>query len=127
VGHYDGDELVVDTIGFNEKTFVDNYRTPHTDKMHVVERFKLLDGGKTLQDTIRVEDPWRFQIWLGRGCSVGIVPTAARSRNFSCAENNESFLQLRRPANPEGRETGFLSGDAASGKWCLQRLGSALR
>jgi hypothetical protein len=33
VGHYEGDELVVDTIGFNDRTFVDNYRTPHTDKM----------------------------------------------------------------------------------------------
>ena len=66
VGHYEGDELVVDTIGFNEKTFVDNYRTPHTDKMHVVERFKLLDGGKTLQDTIRVEDPGAFNMaWTG--------------------------------------------------------------
>jgi hypothetical protein len=31
VGHYDGDTLVVDTIGFNDKTFVDSYRTPHTD------------------------------------------------------------------------------------------------
>ena len=38
VGHYEGDTLVVDTIGFNDKTFVDSYRTPHTDKLHVVER-----------------------------------------------------------------------------------------
>ena len=38
-GHWEGDELVVDTIGLNDKTFVDNYRTPHTDKMHVIERF----------------------------------------------------------------------------------------
>jgi hypothetical protein len=37
VGHYEGDTLVVDTIGLNDKTFVDNYRTPHSDKLHVVE------------------------------------------------------------------------------------------
>ena len=49
VGHYEGDELVVDTIGLNDKTFVDNYRTPHTDQIHVVERFKLIEDGKTLQ------------------------------------------------------------------------------
>ena len=30
VGHYEGDTLVVDTIGLNDKSFVDNYRTPHT-------------------------------------------------------------------------------------------------
>jgi hypothetical protein len=48
VGHYDGDTLVVDTIGLNDKTFVDNYRTPHTDKIHA-ERFRMLDGGKILK------------------------------------------------------------------------------
>jgi hypothetical protein len=47
IGHYEGDTLVVDTIGLNDKTFVDNYRTPHTEKLHVVERWTLLDGGKT--------------------------------------------------------------------------------
>jgi hypothetical protein len=61
VGHYEnGDTLVVDTIGLNTKTFVDNYRTPHTDKLHVVERFKLVNGGKTIQVDIHVEDPGAF-------------------------------------------------------------------
>ena len=62
VGHYEGDELVVDTIGLNDKTFVDNYRTPHTDKIHVIERFKLIEGGKTLQATVTVEDPGAFNM-----------------------------------------------------------------
>jgi hypothetical protein len=62
VGHYEGDELVVDTIGLNDKTFVDNYRTPHTDQIHVVERFKLVDDGKTLQETVFVEDPGAFNM-----------------------------------------------------------------
>ena len=57
VGHYEGDTLVVDTIGQNTKTFIDNYRTPHSDKLHVVERFHLVDGGKTLQADITIEDP----------------------------------------------------------------------
>jgi hypothetical protein len=60
VGHYEGDELVVDTIGLNTRTFVDNYRTPHTEQMHVVERFKLIDGGKSLQVTVTVDDPGAF-------------------------------------------------------------------
>jgi hypothetical protein len=62
VGHYDGDELVVDTIGLNDRTFVDNYRTPHTDQLHVVERFKLINGGKMLQATMTVEDPGAYNM-----------------------------------------------------------------
>jgi hypothetical protein len=45
VGHYEGDTLVVDTIGLNDKTVVDIYRTPHTEKLHVVERWRVVDGG----------------------------------------------------------------------------------
>jgi len=60
IGHYEGDTLVVDTIGLNTKTFVDNYRTPHSEKLHVVERWKLIDNGKTLEVTFKVEDPETF-------------------------------------------------------------------
>ncbi len=60
IGRYEGDTLVVDTIGFNTKTFVDNYRTPHSEKLHVVERFRMIDGGKTLEVQMTVEDPDTF-------------------------------------------------------------------
>ena len=60
VGHYEDDTLVVDTIGQNTKTFVDNYRTPHTDQLHVVERFRMIEGGKTLEVNVHVEDPGAF-------------------------------------------------------------------
>jgi len=49
VGHYEGDTLVVDTIGQNTKTYVDNYRTPHSEKLHVTERFHLTNEGKNLR------------------------------------------------------------------------------
>jgi hypothetical protein len=62
VGHYEGDELVVDTIGLNDRTFVDNYRTPHTEQLHVVERFKMVDDGKTLQVSVTVDDPGAFNM-----------------------------------------------------------------
>ncbi len=48
IGHYEGDTLVVDTIGLNDKTLIDYYRTPHTTALHVVERFRLIEEGKTL-------------------------------------------------------------------------------
>jgi hypothetical protein len=64
VARYDGDTLVIDTIGLNTGTFVDNYRTPHSEKLHVVERWKLADGGKALEVTFKVEDPETFvQPW----------------------------------------------------------------
>ena len=60
VGHYDGDALVVDTIGITTNTFVDNYQTPHSEQLHVIERFHLIDQGKTLEVNVHVEDPGAF-------------------------------------------------------------------
>jgi hypothetical protein len=63
VGHYEGgDTLVIDTIGVSDKTFVDNYRTPHTSKLHVVERLKLIEGGKAVQISMTVDDPGAFTV-----------------------------------------------------------------
>jgi hypothetical protein len=91
VGHFEGDALVVDTIGLNDKSFVDNYRTPHTTQLHVVERFQLIDSGKTLQATIKVEDPGAFNMpWSA-------VQRWRRRENqpiveLICAENNSSYF-----------------------------------
>ena len=61
VGHYEGgDTLVVDTIGLSDRTFVDGYRTPHTNQLHVVERFKITDGGKLLDVSFTADDPGTF-------------------------------------------------------------------
>src|ERR1700681_1500442 len=45
VGHYEGDTLVIDTVGFKVGPFamVDRFGTPHTSALHVVERYRLLD------------------------------------------------------------------------------------
>ena len=91
VGHYEGDELVVDTIGLNDKTHVDNYRTPHTEQIHVVERFKMIEGGKTLQAVVTVDDPGAFNIsWsaIQRWRRVSDRPI----REMICAENNLNFF-----------------------------------
>jgi hypothetical protein len=66
VGHYERDTLVVDTIGQNTKTFVDQFRTPHTDKLHVVERWHMIEGGKKMEVEVTVDDPDTFyQPWKG--------------------------------------------------------------
>jgi hypothetical protein len=83
--------LVVDTIGLNDKTFVDNYRTPHTTALYVVEQFSLIDGGKTLQAIITVDDPGAFnmpwsamQRWQRRAGSP--------MEELICAENSVGYF-----------------------------------
>jgi hypothetical protein len=95
VGHYEGDTLVVDTIGLNNKTFVDNYRTPHTAKLHVVERYKLIDDGKTLQVTFRIEDPDTFyQPWSAIGKLRRVLMPMHEE---ACAENNQHLFDYHIP------------------------------
>jgi hypothetical protein len=60
VGRYEGDTLVIDTIGQNDKTFVDNFRTPHSDKLHVVERLRLVENGGFIEAEVLIEDPAVF-------------------------------------------------------------------
>ncbi len=60
IGHYEnGNTLVVDTIGLsaNKLSYIDNFRTPHSEKEHVVERFTLAPDGSSLSAIARVEDP----------------------------------------------------------------------
>ena len=87
VGHYEGDTLVVDTVGLNTRTFVDNYFTPHTDQLHVVERWRMVEDGKTLEVNLHVEDPGAFTtpwnaIQRYRRVTGGPMPETV------CAENN---------------------------------------
>jgi hypothetical protein len=92
IGHYEnGDTLVVDTIGLNTRTFVDSFRTPHTEQLHVVERFRIVDGGKALEVNVHVEDPGAFTTpWnaLQRYRRVERGPL----NEAVCAENNAKFF-----------------------------------
>ena len=91
VGHYEGgDTLVVDTIGLSTKSYVDNFRTPHTEKLHVVERFKISPDHKSLEDFVTVDDPGAFTTqWSG------IQRFNLEKRPLTetvCAENNVNFF-----------------------------------
>ena len=106
VGRYEGDELVVDTIGLNDKTFVDNYRTPHTDRIHVVERFKMIEGGKTLQAVVTVDDPGAFNMpWSAtqRWRRVSDRPMT----EAICAENNYGFFNYEVVPIPQADKPDF--------------------
>jgi len=66
IGKWEGDTLVVDTTGFNDKTWVDRAGHPHSEDLHVVERLKKTDA-KTLQIDILMDDPMAYtKPWGGR-------------------------------------------------------------
>jgi hypothetical protein len=112
VGHYENGELVVDTIGFldrHEFDFVDNWRTPHTKDLHVVERWKMMEGGKGIQATVTVDDPGTFNApWSGtaewRKVNQGPMLESI------CAENNvafEKYFGLMEYPMPEAKTADF--------------------
>ena len=90
VGHYEGDTLVVDTIGMNDQTWIDNYRTPHSDKLHTIERFRLINGGETLEVNVHVEDPGAFTMPWNTVQRYDRVEQGAMLEVY-CAENNPNF------------------------------------
>lgn len=58
--HWEGDTLVIDTIGRSDNTLLDASGLPNSDKLHLVERLRLSADGQTLTDRITIEDPETF-------------------------------------------------------------------
>ena len=109
IGHYEGDTLVVDTIGLDDRTLVDGFGTPHTKDLHVIERFHLIEDGKVLEANVHVEDPGAFtmpwdaiQRFRQYEAAVGKVPIERIAQLASaaegpltemiCADNQNSFF-----------------------------------
>ena len=59
VAKWEGDTLVVDSVGFNDKTWLTGQGVPHTEKLHVIEKFSRPDLG-TLKIEVTIEDPGAF-------------------------------------------------------------------
>jgi hypothetical protein len=62
-GTWDGDEFVVDSVGFNDQTWLDNRGLPHSDALHLTERFKRTSVGRmdvtfTIDDPVAYTRPW---------------------------------------------------------------------
>jgi hypothetical protein len=106
VGHYEGgDTLVVDTIGMNDKSFVDSYRTPHTTQIHVVERFRLVEGGKVLEVNFTVDDPGAFNMpW---SASKRWKRAQGMLAEDVCAENNANYFNYEVEPMPTAAKPDF--------------------
>jgi hypothetical protein len=86
VGRWEADTLVIDRIGFNDRAWLDRDGHPHTDKLHVVERYRRPDLGH-LEAEVTVEDsgvltkPWTIK-------RVAELAPAEEIYEFICTENN---------------------------------------
>jgi hypothetical protein len=91
----------------NDQTFVDSYRTPHTDKLHVVERFRLVDGGNTLEVAFTVDDPGAFyQPWSGTRNRHRVNPNA-RPPEFDCPAFNDDYFNIGLEPVPTAQRQDF--------------------
>jgi hypothetical protein len=107
IGHYEnGDTLVIDTIGLStQNSYIDNFRTPHSTKEHVVERFKLASDGRMVEVQVTVEDAETFNEPLH------LVQTWRKVKNqleeTVCAENNGDFFNQNLFPIPEADRPDF--------------------
>jgi hypothetical protein len=91
IGHWEGDTLVVETVGQNDKTWIDESGIPHSNEMKVIERFKRIDMGHmeiehTIEDPKTFSKPWKFTT----------RPTLLKGEliEYICQENNRDVDHL---------------------------------
>ena len=90
--HWDGETLVVDTVGFNAKSWIDMPGHPHTDMMHLIERYHR-PGYGTLQIGITIDDPGAYtKPWLQQ--RVATLETGIEMTEYVCNENNQDPVHL---------------------------------
>ncbi len=107
IGHYEnGDTLVVDTVGLSTHvSYIDNFRTPHSEKLHVVERFTIAPDGKGMTAVVTVEDPDTFNAPLTM--TRRWFRFDGRMLETVCAENNIEFPNQNLFPQPEAKAPDF--------------------
>ena len=101
IGWYEnGDTLVVDTIGLNDRTLLDQMGHPHTEQLHLVERYKRVSKTE-LELDITVDDPGAYaKPWTGHR-NFRLSDTGFLRFQWVCSvrDNKEHFESVGRPAN----------------------------
>ena len=92
IATWDGDTLVVDTVGFNGYTRLDTRGNPHSDQLHLVQRFTRTDAGH-MRYTVTVDDPVYYaKPWTNERA---FTLTNGHLIEYSCEENNRSLWEGR--------------------------------
>jgi hypothetical protein len=92
IGKWEGDTLVIDTLGFNDSTWLDNAGTPHSESLHVIERFHRRDIGH-LDIQIVVDDPKTFLHPFTVTEHDHLLPDTGLLEMI-CSENNKDLSHL---------------------------------
>lgn len=92
VGHWEGDTLVIDRVGFNDQVWLDEDLHPHSDKLHVTERYRRPDLGH-LEIDITVEDPGALAKPWTLKKAAELAPNE-EIYEFICPENNRDVEHL---------------------------------
>jgi hypothetical protein len=93
VGRWDGDTLVVETAGFNERTFLDNSGAPHSDQLRTVERIRKIND-KQLEDVVTIHDPGVFtKDWSAR--FVYEARPDIRLMDYACGEKHRDLSSVK--------------------------------
>jgi len=92
VGHFEGDTLVIETAGSNEKTFIDETGAPHTDEMHTLEHLRRI-GPTQLENVITVHDPQYYtHDWQAR--FVYELRNDVRLEDYVCGEPHRDLSSV---------------------------------
>jgi hypothetical protein len=73
IGHWEGDTLVVDTVGFNDRTWLDDAGHPHTEQLHVIERYSRASP-TTMKYDVVVDDPGAYSHSWSSSSSLSFRP-----------------------------------------------------
>jgi len=92
VGRWDGDTLVVDVVGFNEATWIDYSGHPHTDMLHVIEKFTRRDK-RTLHYEATIDDPGAYTKPWTAAWNITWRPNGELAE-YICQENNQYLIRL---------------------------------
>jgi len=92
VGRYEGDALVVDVVGFNEQTWLDYFGHPHTDQLHIVEKFSR-PNKRTLHYEATVDDPGAYAKPFTIRWDIPWNATGELTE-YICQENNKYLQRL---------------------------------
>jgi len=88
IGRWEGDTLVIDTVGFNERFWMNRDGLPHTSQLHLVERLTRVDF-ENLNYEVTIDDPGAYTAPWTSGYTLGFT-TGAELFEYQCQENNLS-------------------------------------
>ena len=104
VGHWEGDTLVVDTVGFNDKFWFDFRGHPHTEQLHTLERYTRKDF-MTMVREIVIDDPGAYSKSFTVTFNARLMPDG-EILEYICQENNVDVPHILGPAIPSGGQIG---------------------